>query len=132
MTCPDCKRAMIILEVDDVEVDFCVGCKGKWLDAGEMDLLLDGAENRERIVTGMHEATDVANERDRACPICDKKMEKVRCSPDADTVAVILDRCPKGDGLWFDDGELRRVLEFGDFPGERRIYDLFNSIFGGD
>ena len=122
---------MIILEVDDVEVDFCVSCRGKWLDAGEMDLLLHGADNRERLVSEMETATNVS-EPVKACPICDKKMEKVRCSPDVEIASVILDRCPKGDGLWFDDGELKRVLEFGDFPADHRIYELLSSIFGGE
>ena len=122
---------MIILELDDVEVDFCVSCKGKWLDAEEMDLLLDGADNRERIVSEMERAVEVT-EALRTCPICDKKMEKVHCAPDGETKGVILDRCAKGDGLWFDDGELKRVLEFGDFPAEHRIYELLSSIFGGE
>ena len=47
MQCPVCKRPMISLELNEVEVDHCVACGGVWLDSGEMELLLDGAANRE-------------------------------------------------------------------------------------
>ena len=48
MDCPVCKSAMIVLELDEVEIDYCTDCQGIWLDAGELELLLeDAAESRE-------------------------------------------------------------------------------------
>ena len=41
MDCPVCKdSAMIVLEMDEVEVDYCTECEGIWLDAGELEILL--------------------------------------------------------------------------------------------
>ena len=50
MQCPVCDRPMISLELHEIEVDHCVACGGVWLDAGELELLLDGAANRDRIM----------------------------------------------------------------------------------
>ena len=44
MDCPVCKVPMVVLEWDAVEVDFCTGCRGIWLDAGEIELLYGDAE----------------------------------------------------------------------------------------
>ena len=44
MNCPACKNAMITLELADVEIDHCVGCGGIWLDAGELELLMEAPE----------------------------------------------------------------------------------------
>ena len=41
MDCPVCKNAMIVLELDEVEVDYCADCRGVWLDSGELELLLE-------------------------------------------------------------------------------------------
>ena len=47
MDCPVCKNAMITLELEQVEVDHCLECRGIWLDAGELELLLGDAERAE-------------------------------------------------------------------------------------
>ena len=44
MYCPDCREEMIVLEVDKVEVDYCLKCRGIWLDEGELEILLDSVE----------------------------------------------------------------------------------------
>lgn len=124
MNCPVCSKPMIVLEVDRVEVDHCVGCGGTWLDGGELDLLLEGAQNRSDLLAAMRAAG--GREELRRCPICEKPMEKVRCNDE------LLDRCVNNDGIWFDTGELRAVIRAGRFPGDNRIYELLNDVFGGE
>jgi Zn-finger nucleic acid-binding protein len=123
MNCPVCDKPMIVLEVDQVEVDHCVGCEGTWLDAGEIELLLDGADNRDRLLASM--SPHRVDEGLRPCPICENRMDKVRCGK------VIVDKCGRNDGIWFDRGELRDVIEMGEFPGENRVFHLLNDVFGG-
>ena len=41
MDCPVCKKPMVILEYQNVEIDFCVKCHGCWLDKGELGLILN-------------------------------------------------------------------------------------------
>jgi Zn-finger nucleic acid-binding protein len=117
---------MIVLEIDEVEVDHCLKCKGTWLDAGELELLLDGAEKKDQLLATM-DVDAPSDEIRRRCPICTKKMQKIFCGSHE---RVMIDKCKNNDGLWFDQGELREVLTMGDFPGEHRIFELLNDVFG--
>ena len=53
MDCPVCRSAMIVLEIEEVEIDYCTDCAGIWLDAGELEVLLedfDQAAGRSQLV----------------------------------------------------------------------------------
>lgn len=115
---------MVVLEVSEIEIDYCTSCRGTWLDAGELELLLDGAANRDDLLEKMSHSP--VAETPIPCPICDHKMTKVECGDDP---AVILDKCNYNHGLWFDNGELHRVLEIGEFPADHRVYSLFEEVF---
>jgi Zn-finger nucleic acid-binding protein len=42
---------------------------------------------------------------------------------------VIIDRCPKGHGLWFDRGELSQILARGNFDKEKKVIKFLSEIF---
>ena len=109
MKCPACTEPLIVLEYDQVEVDYCVACQGIWLDAGELELLFG-----DRAITdGFLQAGDpkaAVGEKPRPCPICDKAMAK-RVTGGGNP--VVYDQCAQGHGLWFDCGELQTVLKHG-------------------
>jgi len=46
-------------------------------------------------------------EETRRCPLCGKKMRKASIGHD---IEVVVDVCPRGEGLWFDGGELGQVI----------------------
>jgi Zn-finger nucleic acid-binding protein len=127
LNCPVCDKPMVVFEIDEVEVDHCVGCGGTWLDAGELELLLDGAANRDDLLASM--GRTVANDEvPRRCPICDKKMQKVQ-SGCGDNEPVTVDKCKRNHGLWFDRGELTAVMNMGEFPCDHKIYELLGNVF---
>ena len=117
---------MIVLEVESVEIDHCLSCGGVWLDGGELELLLEGASNRNDIMATLKPLAGKREKRIR-CPICSRKLGKVSYGPAGE---IVLDQCPRSDGFWFDRDELCRALRMGQFEG-RPVYDLLNSIFGG-
>ena len=41
MKCPKCDDTLSIGERNGVEIDYCVTCRGIWLDAGELDKIID-------------------------------------------------------------------------------------------
>ena len=43
MICPACKKDMIVVEYQRIELDFCPGCRGVWFDCGELELMLESA-----------------------------------------------------------------------------------------
>lgn len=127
MDCPVCKEAMITLELDEVEIDHCVGCGGIWLDAGELELLIGEAGKAAALLTSFHRC-EGAREKPRRCPICDKKMFKIlvgREGPD-----LLIDKCRRNDGLWFDHGELDEILVRAHLDEDHKIRKLLTDMFG--
>jgi Zn-finger nucleic acid-binding protein len=127
MNCPACKSAMITLELADVEIDHCVHCGGIWLDTGELEVLMDDPLKAKRLLDSFREIPAAA-EQPRKCPICEKKMAKIivgRSEP-----PLLIDKCPRTDGLWFDKGELRAILDQGELDKDNRIQCLLADMFG--
>ena len=119
MQCPACKEVMIILELNDVEIDHCLDCRGIWLDNGELELLLGNSNKMPlKLAKNFQEAS-------RKCPRCGTKMEKAVFQ--TKTSEILLDKCPKGCGLWFDEGELQEVARNQD--SDHPIIKLINEIF---
>jgi len=124
--CPACRQPMIVLEIRNVEIDHCVACGGVWLDGGELELLLEEASNRDELMATLSELVEEKRKKIR-CPMCSKKLEKVRYGVERN---LILDKCPRNDGLWFERGELGKALRMGQFTKGKPIYDILNEIFG--
>jgi Zn-finger nucleic acid-binding protein len=40
MICPACKNEMLVVEYDNIELDYCNNCYGVWFDSTELELLL--------------------------------------------------------------------------------------------
>ena len=127
MKCPVCQDAMVVLELDEVEIDHCLTCGGIWLDAGELELLLDSESDRAAVLNSFR-CAEPSPEKPRRCPICLKAMEKVLCAGRRGPVR--LDRCKFQDGIWFDKGELRDVLAAADPGLNSRVLGLLKEMFG--
>jgi Zn-finger nucleic acid-binding protein len=120
---------MITCQLEEVEVDYCLDCAGIWLDAGELEELLDDTARAKELLASFKPAKN-CTEKPRKCPICLKKMEKILVGPDAS--AQLIDRCKRGDGLWFDRGELGDVLAIGSFDEQGKVQKLLADMFGGE
>lgn len=128
MDCPVCKNAMIVLELAGVEVDYCADCGGIWLDAGELELLLGNAQNTGQLLDSF-KIDSHSTEKPRKCPICLKKMQKIVVGPS--TPPLLIDKCKRGDGLWFDKGELQDILDRAKLDKDNKIQKLLTDIFPG-
>ncbi len=126
MDCPNCKNAMIVLQLDEVEIDYCEYCNGIWLDSGELEILLADAESAENFLKSFN-TFEASKEKPRRCPICSKKMEKVLAG--TEEKKILLDRCKRSHGLWFDKGELNEVLDNARLDEDHRIKQLLKEIF---
>jgi hypothetical protein len=124
--CTNCKNPMITAELESVEIDFCSGCGGIWLDAGELESLLADEANARQAVASLIPVQNCPEVR-RKCPICRKDMDKVNIGPE-DNV-TLLDRCP-GHGLWFDRGELKQVLQNATLDQNGKIITILKDMFG--
>ncbi|MEA1958779.1 MAG: zf-TFIIB domain-containing protein, partial [Chloroflexota bacterium] len=99
------------VEQEKIELDYCTKCLGVWFDAGELELLIDSIDvdassfNMEKILSLPKKRIKEAT---RKCSLCNKKMKKVAIGHDPE---VIIDACPRGEGLWFDGGEVGQVIK---------------------
>ncbi len=115
MICPSCKSDMIGVEYHRIELDYCPRCHGVWFDAGELELLLEagGLESPRFLNNIMRSAEAQSAETKLRCPICTQKMKKTIAG---EQPKVTIDVCGRGDGLWFDGGELDQVIR--QLPGK--------------
>ena len=127
MDCPVCKNAMITLELADVEIDHCIECGGIWLDAGELELLLGEPEKAKQLLDAF-KLDSTSTEKPRKCPICRKKMQKIIVGSTRPT--LLIDKCRRGDGLWFDQGELEDIVSRAELDKDNKIQKLLADMFG--
>lgn len=100
MDCPVCKTPMVVLEFKGVELDFCLDCRGCWLDHGELALISETTGADELAVE--HPARSA-----RRCPRCGRRMSEGALPGTSVTVDVCADN---RHGLWLDQGELQAVV----------------------
>ena len=127
MDCPVCKNAMITLELQEVEIDYCTDCGGIWLDAGELEILLGEPEKATQLLNSF-KTEQTSGEKNRKCPICLKKMNKITVG--SSKSVLLIDKCRKGDGLWFDKGELQDIFDRADLDKDNKIQKLLADMFG--
>ncbi len=127
MDCPVCKdSAMITMELNDIEIDHCLDCGGIWLDGGELELLL-GDMQKAQILLDDFQIDKNCKEKPRKCPICYRKMHKIVVG--TDKPALLIDKCPKNDGLWFDKGELAEIVERAKLDPGSKINQVLHEMF---
>jgi len=125
MICPVCENPMVVLELDQIEIDHCLHCGGIWLDAGELEILLDTDEDRARLTEILIEE-DSVKEKKYPCPICNKKMQKVYVGEER---KILIDKCKRNHGLWLDKGELEEVIKLSSENKEGKIIKLLTQMF---
>jgi Zn-finger nucleic acid-binding protein len=114
---------MLVLELAGIEIDYCPLTRGIWLDAGELEELFHDPEAANKLILSF-KVDESSREKRVRCPICNKKMEKVLVQ---DT--VVIDRCMRGHGLWFDEGELLQVLEMESGDSEGKVIAILKDMF---
>jgi len=129
MDCPVCKNAMITLELQNVEIDLCTECDGIWLDTGELEMLLGEPEKAKQLLNSFN-IDNTSSEKPRKCPICLKKMKKIVVG--SSKPILLIDKCSRGDGLWFDKGELKDIFDRAALDKDNKIQELLADMFGRD
>lgn len=112
MLCPVCNLDQVIVEWGDVELDVCIDGCGIWFDAEELRHLFAAAGAPESVTSlerRLRELPKAARGPKRRCPRCGVQMEHVTAPHRAEQIA--LDRCARGHGIWFDDGELEQLVD---------------------
>jgi Zn-finger nucleic acid-binding protein len=130
MICPVCRKGALIVEYQNIELDYCPICQGVWFDVGELELLLEsaGLGNHRRYLDSLIGSPEVKTpEKKRKCPICHRKMKKTYIDEDK---KIMVDVCRVGNGIWFDGGEVQSLVQelAKKSPGKGASRDVLNFI----
>lgn len=112
MRCPACQAALVVVEREGIELDWCVECGGLWFDEGEMELLGEKAGRQLEAEDLGRWAGNASEIGERRCPRCPRRMERLTLPPretSGDATPIEIDRCPD-HGVWLDRGELGRIM----------------------
>jgi Zn-dependent protease with chaperone function/Zn-finger nucleic acid-binding protein len=105
MSCPTCgvNELRPVLTKQGVEVDYCHRCGGIWLDRGE---IFHFSRHRKELAKALKTALQQARTTQRKCPKTGKPMQEIPLLAGE----LIIDYCPSTGGMWFDKGELKKIL----------------------
>ncbi|NOZ21676.1 MAG: zf-TFIIB domain-containing protein [Planctomycetes bacterium] len=112
MDCPVCDEPLQEVEYEGVKLDHCEKCDGFWLDAGEIQK-----------VNAIHEKTFSEEQIAKAVDLLEKKAivgksgetRRIKCPKCGkeckvtSTSGVSVDKCPDGEGMWLDKGEIEKL-----------------------
>ena len=124
--CPVCGTETAVLELHGTEIDYCFSCGGIWLDSGELEELIGDERKSDEIVKLFKDVTSTSKEKKRPCPVCGKAMKKVEVQLEN---PVIIDKCPKEHGIWFDKDELYRIVNRADVSGNDKVVEFLKDMF---
>lgn len=122
--CPHCGEPLIIVELEGVEVDYCLACHGVWFDTGELDLVIELAGGDPSELAETLHPTGRRHTPTRRCPRCSRRM---RIGVIGQTETVEVDCCPDGHGIWLDANELAAIVKL-----LTRTEDAAVAAFCGD
>ena len=124
MKCPVDDTPLMVVERNDIELDYCPQCKGIWFDAEELDLLAETLNKDIEIPDIRELPRSTVSEAARKSPRSGKKMDKVNIGDEQQP--IVIDRDPHGFGLWFDQGELGDLIRRS--AGERGSGEIVKFI----
>ncbi len=117
MLCPACAIPLVTAELDGVELDYCSTDGGVWLDEGEIEALL---KSTVAVLKGA-----AGRPGKRRCPRCRDRLHVLRPA-----AGLELDLCPRGDGVWFDAGEVAGLADALAGSARQELGDVFKTLRG--
>lgn len=128
MDCLRCNSSMKKMTLDGVLVDKCSNCQGIWLDSNELEMLKfdDGKEKEDLMLEARKE---LVQEKKRLlttvgmCPKCQRHSLKT-----FHRSGVEIDQCPACYGLFFDHGELQKVIAKEDNGVKKFLYGIKKKL----
>ena len=114
MICPRCNNTLKRVTVKDLALDTCESCEGLWLDRDELQKIisisidqLEVSAISDSLVTENEYLPKLKNPLN--CPFCNALMQNFNYCYDS---GVLIDKCRLCGGIWLDDGELKRIIDY--------------------
>ena len=124
MLCPKCSVPLIVVERNDIELDWCPECEGFWFDKNEIQILKYKLGINHEVIDPMEFDIVKTDEKLRKCPKCNSFMGKI------DVDGIILDKCMKNHGIWFDKNELSELFnKYSDNSDSNATVSFLGEVF---
>lgn len=129
--CIKCDQGMQALMVVNVEIDFCTGCGGIWLDEGEIKALaampaeaLNQVRSIDNQIASVNPVDPGAVDGivDKPCPACGGKLTNAEFS------GTNVEHCNGCHGIFVDRGELQKAMQLVDTTEATTIVALARSV----
>lgn len=116
LPCPNCNQPMKPVRIGATPMQQCAECGGSWVTTETFTALCTDKEARSAVSSSFTFNTGappvapprLGDVRYRRCASCQHLMNRVNFGR---VSGVVIDLC-KGHGVWFDPGELQRILTF--------------------
>ena len=109
-TCPRCQGSLSTTSMGIVEIEICSGCGGMWLDANELEIVVEKAQSmlsHKELPAVKDVEASTEKDIDMKCPKCiDTSLRAFIYAFDS---GIELDKCPLCKGLWLDKSELEQL-----------------------
>ncbi len=123
--CPRCSPQNATLhrvKVGDSAVHRCGACGGVWVTARDFNQLIVDVDRQEQVLSDPQLASPIRPiATPIQCPVCGQELARSNFGRKS---GVLVDSCRK-HGIWFDAGELRRVVAY--LRARARDYELDRS-----
>ena len=118
--CPRCKTGLDSLAIDSIKLAECEHCGGVWSDPSTFEKICSDKDEQSAALSFFDARPQNPNAKVPInyvpCPLCKQLMNR---SNFARSSGVIVDLC-KDHGVWFDAGELPKVIDFIEHGGLAR------------
>ena len=128
MNCPSCRKDLVKQKLDTCEIAMCETCKGMWLDSftfQELTSMESPFSELLKIDIWEEMNKHTMSPSQKTCPNCIKSLYSTEYAGSH----VHIDLCPTCQSIWFDRGELEKVIAYIDREiDEETIGELFNEL----
>jgi Zn-finger nucleic acid-binding protein len=113
LPCPNCNASMKPVRIGPTPLQQCEACGGSWLTTEVFTTLCTDREAQGAVMSAFAAVAPASgvrlgDVRYRRCAACQSMMNRVNFGR---VSGIVIDLC-KGHGVWFDSGELQRILAF--------------------
>lgn len=126
---PATGKPMEVVTVMGVVLDRCVDSGGLWLDAGELEQLVEASKNSSASLNDFIKSAPALSGEStvtggKSSPVSGKPMNQDK------VMGVSIDRCGDSGGIWLDGSELKRLLDSSHQTLTSGIKDFFALVLG--
>lgn len=111
MDCPLCRTAMKTLNIGDVSIDECPGCRGLWFDRGELEQFKDQVDSDLHFLDfeiWNQKAVFNVNDEPLSCPRCRRVSMRVINFEEPNLDITFCAHC---EGVWLNFGDFKDIVE---------------------